>query len=123
MSDIDLAVRESRRLESLLAKRFNATGRGLHEKVSSVSQRLPLPLVKKLRYIASVRNKVVHNEDAAIDDRRGFRRACRTAHAELTALGTPIDTWKQTLRVIGYMAAFLTGGAMVIYFVMQNVGD
>jgi hypothetical protein len=89
MSDIELAITRVKALESLL-EALGATGKGLHEKVTSVQDRLPPPLVKKLRFIATVRNKIVHESNyQQIDDRAGFLRACDEAEAELRALAAP----------------------------------
>ena len=85
MSDIDLAVKRSRRLEQMLERDFGAAGRGLHEKTSSVEDRLPDPLVRKLRLVATVRNKVLH-EQGPIDDRRRFIDAADDAERELKRL-------------------------------------
>jgi hypothetical protein len=86
MSDIELAVTRTKALESLL-EQLGATGKGLHEKVSSVEEKLAPALVKKLRFVATVRNKIVHESDyAQIDDRDGFVRACDQAEAELDAM-------------------------------------
>lgn len=90
MSDIELAITRVKALESLLEGALGATGKGLHEKVSSVQDRLPQPLVRKLRFVATVRNKIVHESDyTQIDDRAGFVRACDEAEAELRALLAP----------------------------------
>ena len=87
MSDIELAVTRTKALEALLEQALGATGKGLHEKVSSVEPRLAPALVKKLRFVATVRNKIVHDSDyAKIDDRGGFVRACDEAEAELDAM-------------------------------------
>ena len=56
--DIGIAVEASKGLETKLAESFNAEGKGLHEKVTSVESELPHSLVKTLRYIASIRNKL-----------------------------------------------------------------
>lgn len=88
MSDIELAVTRAKALEALL-EALGATGKGLHEKVTSVQARLPQPLVRKLRFVATVRNKVVHEAGYALDDRDGFARACDEAEAELRALAAP----------------------------------
>jgi hypothetical protein len=85
MSDIELAVSRAKALEALLDA-LGAAGKGLHEKVTSVQAKLPQPLVKKLRFVATVRNKVVHESGYAIDDRAGFVRACDEAEADLRAL-------------------------------------
>lgn len=87
MSDIELAVSRVKALESLLEQSLGANGKGLHEKISSVQDRLAPALVKKLRFVATVRNKIVHEADyQRIDDREGFSRACDEAEAELKAL-------------------------------------
>src|SRR3954470_19833785 len=85
MSDIDLAVSRSRKLEQLLERDFGAAGRGLHEKVSSVEAELPHEMVRKLRLVATVRNKVVH-ESERIDDKRRFTDAADAAERDLKAL-------------------------------------
>jgi hypothetical protein len=89
MSDIELAISRAKVLESLL-EQLGATGKGLHEKVTSVQEKLPQPLVKKLRFVATVRNKIVHESNyQQIDDRAGFVRACDEAEAELRTLASP----------------------------------
>src|SRR5579871_5985471 len=89
MSDIELAITRVKALESLL-EQLGATGKGLHEKVTSMQDKLPLPLVKKLRFVATVRNKIVHESSyQQIDDRAGFVRACDEAEAELRAMLAP----------------------------------
>ena len=90
MSDIELAITRTKALEALLEQAFHATGKGLHEKVTSVQNRLPQPLVRKIRFVATVRNKIVHESDYKhIDDRDGYVRACDEAEAELRALAAP----------------------------------
>jgi hypothetical protein len=90
MSDIALAITRVKALESLL-EQLGATGKGLHEKVSSVQDRLSPELVKKLRFIATVRNKLVHDANySQLDDRDGFLQACDEAVAALrTQLAPP----------------------------------
>lgn len=73
MSETDLALDASASLELLLEKRFGAEGRGLHEKVSSVETQLHDDVIRKLRYIASVRNSVVHRRDKIQDPERFAR--------------------------------------------------
>jgi hypothetical protein len=87
MSDIELAVTRTKTLEGLLEQTLGASGKGLHDKVSSVQAKLVPALVKRLRYIATVRNKIVHESDyQKIDDRDGFIKACDEAEAALRAL-------------------------------------
>lgn len=103
MSDVELAVTKAKTLEALL-EAIGATGKGLHEKVTSVQSRLPPPLVKKLRFIATVRNKIVHEANyQQIDDRHGFAAACDDAEAQLRAMLTPVRD-RRTFRLILLLA-------------------
>lgn len=91
MSDIELAITRTKSLESFIEQALGATGKGLHEKVSSVQDRLQPALVKKLRFIATVRNKIVHEASyEKIDDRARFIAACDEADAELKAMFAPV---------------------------------
>lgn len=49
-------------IESLLTK-LGATGRGMHEKLDSIESKIELSMVKKIRWIATLRNKAVHEEN------------------------------------------------------------
>ena len=60
-SSYEIVIENSKDLEGRLAK-MGATGKGLHEKTSSVSGILPTKLVKELRAVATIRNKLVHEE-------------------------------------------------------------
>lgn len=59
MGQIEDVVLLTREIESLLDN-LGATGRGLHEKLTSVENRLNLQTVKKMRWIATMRNKTMH---------------------------------------------------------------
>ena len=87
MGDYELVIGRCKRLEKMLEARLGASGRGLHEKTSSVEGKLTPGLVKRLRFIATVRNKLVH-EDAGnrIEDARGYKTACDAAEAEIKRL-------------------------------------
>ncbi|WP_231365821.1 MULTISPECIES: hypothetical protein [unclassified Thioalkalivibrio] len=61
----------SKKLEKLLSEWYGAEGKGLHEKMTSVEGELDPQDVKAIRYIASVRNQVTHDEDF---DARGVDR-------------------------------------------------
>lgn len=109
MSDIELAITRTKALEGLL-EGLGATGKGLHEKVTSVQGKLPPPLVKKLRFVATVRNKIVHESSyQKIDDRDGFARACDDAEVELRAMAAPLRIINKgcfgLLLVIGVLLA------------------
>ena len=62
--DLSLVIYSSKQLESLLETKFEASGKGLHEKITS-AKGLSEPLKRKLRRVATIRNKLVH--DAGFD--------------------------------------------------------
>lgn len=82
-SDIETAIKYSKAVESLLTKQFGAQGKGLHEKLSSVERRLPASLVKRIRYLATMRNKVVHEGGFKIPQLKSFAQSCEGILAEL----------------------------------------
>ena len=59
---------------------------GLYEKVTSVESLLPQELVRKLRWIATVRNKVVHEADFDIENPTEFRESCEQVIAQLKTI-------------------------------------
>lgn len=115
MSDIELAIRWSKKLESLLG-RLGAAGRGLHEKVSSVERKLPDPLVRKLRFIATVRNKVVHDDEYhRIDDRAGFDKACKEAETQLRKMAGV----KPAGRRVVWSVLLALAVALIVYWLIR----
>jgi hypothetical protein len=86
-SDLEFVVESSKTLESMLERNFGASGRGLHEKIDSVASRLDSQVIRDLRYVATIRNKIVH-EDAtsAMDDRSRFTQTLQRA---IDALSPP----------------------------------
>ena len=60
-NDYELVIKTSKELEYFLELKFKANGKGLHEKINSLPQdSLPMPLIKKMRYLATIRNKLIH---------------------------------------------------------------
>lgn len=118
MGDYELVITNCKRLEGMLEKGFGASGRGLHEKVTSVQTRLPEPLIKKLRYIATIRNQLVHEEDRhRLDDKASFQRASKEAEKQLAALLRPTSTarFRQNAILLA-MAAAVLAAALLYWF-------
>ena len=113
MSDIDLAVTRSQRLEQLLEHDFGATGRGLHEKVSSVADAIPQDLLRKLRLVATVRNKVVH-ENGRIDDRSRFLEAADAAERELIQIRKRRGRGPRVVRRLVVVIIFVVIVALIV---------
>ena len=76
MSDIEIVIRQSRRIEGILEKQFGAIGKGLHVKLSSIESQVPQHIVKTTRWIATMRNSVVHEDGFEINNIDSFVDAC-----------------------------------------------
>ncbi|MGF1868527.1 DUF4145 domain-containing protein [Photobacterium indicum] len=109
MANIEMVVTRTRRIEHLLRQHYHAEGKGLHQLISSSEERLPHEIVPKLRFIASVRNKTVHEDGYKLDDKKGFLAACKLCEKELTP---------RSGRFIWGVAVFLVLGftALAIWF-------
>jgi len=84
MSDIEKVVTRTRRIEKLLRLQYHAEGKGLHQLITSCEERLPHDVISKLRYIATIRNKIVHEEDYQLEDQKEFLMVCDDCEKELT---------------------------------------
>jgi len=91
VGDIDIVVRYSRRIEKLL-KNLGAEGRGMHEMVSSLREKIPYDLQQSLRYIATIRNNLLHEDNFEIDDIDTFSDVCEKNISALEALLRPIPS-------------------------------
>jgi hypothetical protein len=119
VSDYELVITSCKRLEGLLEQGFGASGRGLHEKVSSVQSNLPEPLIKKLRYIATIRNRLVHDADYhALDDKPGFERASKEAERQLAAMLQPATSGKG--GCMGVLAALCISAGLVVWLLVTR---
>ncbi|KAJ2987474.1 hypothetical protein HDV02_006116 [Globomyces sp. JEL0801] len=86
-NDYELVITISKELEYILETEFQATGKGLHEKISSVESKLTNTLVKQMRYLATIRNKLIHQRDFHhIPDRNQFIANFESAMGELKLL-------------------------------------
>lgn len=91
MSDIERVIRASKSLEKLLEQQYGAVGRGLHEKASSVEDQLDAATLKSLRWVATMRNKVVHEDDFELPDPQGFSDTVDRLTETLTPKIKPIQ--------------------------------
>ena len=87
-SDTDVALDASAAIEQILERNFGASGRGLHEKLSSVEGQLDSRLASRIRYVATMRNRVVH-ERVAIDNRNRFEATAAQIISELGGKADP----------------------------------
>ncbi len=73
--DIGKIINCTRKLETLLVS-IGATGTGLHTKLDSVQHKLQKTTVNKLRYLASIRNKTMHQDNFKVKDIDDFLSTC-----------------------------------------------
>ena len=93
-NDFELVIRATKELEWLLETHFGApSGKnsGLHDKISAArdarGRPLPESITKKMRYLVTIRNQLVHDRDFnAIPDRASFAASFDTVEKELKAL-------------------------------------
>lgn len=116
MSDIDLAIKSSKKIETRLESVLGATGRGLHEKVTSIEHKIPTALVKRIRYIATIRNKLIHEESfSKINDRPSFKAAVKHVSKELKKLEGTTGSRKWLIAFI-LLSLILIGVGTAVYF-------
>jgi hypothetical protein len=54
---------------------LGATGKGMHEKLDSIESQLPAEIVRKIRLVATIRNKFVHEPNYVLDHHAFFSAA------------------------------------------------
>ncbi|NHF65984.1 hypothetical protein [Xanthomonas hortorum] len=86
---MSVVVNQAKQVEGRL-QALGAIGRGLHEKANSVEQILGSKLTKRIRFLASVRNQVVHNPEVELTPEllSSFLSAAEDALGELDRLLT-----------------------------------
>ena len=90
-NDFELVIRATKDLEHLLETGFGAPNGmkdGLHDKISHVQKHhgLSQATVKKMRYLVTLRNKLVHDKSFnALPDRQGFASSFESVEKELRA--------------------------------------
>ncbi|AFZ68114.1 hypothetical protein [Deinococcus peraridilitoris] len=76
-------IRGAAEIEHLLVTHRQASGKGLHEKASTAQPPLADDTLKKIRFIASVRNKSAHDPQYVPDDLPGYLRAVQEVRLAL----------------------------------------
>ena len=83
MTPIEELIKIAQNMETVLEEDYGATGKGLHEKASSVESQLSPEAMKKIRFIATIRNKAVHDDlETAEKEIENVRTAAETVYQE-----------------------------------------
>jgi hypothetical protein len=86
-NDYELAIRSSKELEFILETEFGSHGKGLHEKITNASSALSPKLIKSMRYLATIRNKLIHEVGYhEIPNREAFLQQFEEAYHELISI-------------------------------------
>ena len=86
-NDYELVIKTSKELEYILDTQFNAKGKGLHEKINSIENDLNQNLISKMRYLATIRNKLIHQKGFDnIPDRKIFIENFEESEKELKTI-------------------------------------
>lgn len=76
ITPLEETIKIAQDIETVLEEDYGATGKGLHEKATSVESELPADCLRKIRYIATLRNKAVHDDLKVADSEiEGIRKA------------------------------------------------
>ncbi|MEK6703448.1 MAG: hypothetical protein AABZ53_14400 [Planctomycetota bacterium] len=97
-----LIVTRAKTIESRLVREFGAQGRGLHEKVDSVADKLDDKVVRACHYVATIRNKTMHEEGFALSDAdlKGFLKRCDWIDRSIRLESVWVTTWRPIRDVL-----------------------
>ncbi len=112
MSDIEKVVLRTRKIERLLREQYHAHGKGLHQLISSCEERLPHDVIAKLRFVATIRNKVVHEDRYKLEDRKAFLAVCNECEKELTP-----RSGRFVWRIVISLVSLFTMIALMFYYI------
>jgi len=90
-TQLEIVLSASKKLESILTS-LGARGRGLHEKCSSLEHLLPADIVWSVRFVASTRNKLLHEDGFELQDLGSFQLQASSAVAYLEQVTAPEPT-------------------------------
>ena len=91
MSKLDIVFGYTKKIEKFLETGFKAEGRGLHTKINSIEYLLPIALIKKVRWIATIRNNMAHTEGFEFDNIDDFKSTCEAVLSELEVISKEIS--------------------------------
>jgi hypothetical protein len=105
---------------------MGAQGRGLHEKITSIESMIDSSVVNKIRYIATIRNKVLHEDgfDLDQDSMSHFETACDQVEmalaekeytkSEKSSSGSAYETYKNSSTIKKVAIAIFAVAAFIL---------
>lgn len=101
-------IQMTQTLEYILTQRYQAEGRGLHEKLTSVENEIPERARKQIRFVATIRNVATHEDITVAEEKlENVKDAYRNALAALDGknpfeeipYGDPLTPPKKASRI------------------------
>ena len=89
-------IKNTKKIESLLEEKLNAEGKGLYEKTVSIESYIEQDIVKKIRRIAKIRNKLMHEDGFELNDTVLFEADCRDVIYYLSTTEFNLETKPKT---------------------------
>lgn len=74
--DTEIILRYTKKIETKLES-LGAQGRGLHSKLTSIENKFEEDIIKKIRKIASIRNKMMHQDEFGNYDINEYEKDCK----------------------------------------------
>jgi hypothetical protein len=122
MSFVESVIVRVRRIEKLLSD-LGGDGKGIHERVTQLGSRVPYDQSKRLRYIASVRNKLIHTDGYTFDGNEStFLDVCDHSISQLESLLKVAATSSAKSGAIGRPPLLHLKSAYVWAFFIPVVG-
>ena len=84
-SQIEQTIQYTKKIETMLES-LGAEGKGIHTKLGSIKDKLEEPLVKKIRRIGNMRNKLMHQDGFEIYNFNDFDKSCKEVIVYLGSL-------------------------------------
>lgn len=118
---IDTAITYTSPLKREL-RRLGATGSGLHAMVTSIEDQLPTPLVKNLRFVITIRNKVLHGDTSFDLTPDQYAVACQRALDSLAQLKATPNQADSTNAGPAKLTELLVRLAVALLATLASVG-
>jgi hypothetical protein len=111
----------TRKIESILKDKFKAKGKGLHTYIDSIKNMLDAQLIKDLRFIATIRNKSMHESTFKVDNFTSYQRIAestiyRLNKLEIKKLKTPKEN-KSFIKILFVIVLTVAG---FLYYSINN---
>ncbi|GEM_PF-4727523 len=127
----EIVIDSTRKIESLLRDKLGAEGRGLHTKTESVEDILDKKVAKKIHYIATIRNNLMHEDGFDVPDIAAFEKECLKVIDYLSSTkfnksrpykGRPLSggVIVRTLKVFGMPMTFFVVGFLVFFTIFTG---